>query len=508
MFTIKKNIKRQYSSLFFTSIVVLFVSFLIIGMLWVKKTYSNLNIEQLIFFRSVPTAGAPSDFVILSYIKVFVIPFCITVFYFFSALFFKQALFINLKKKQIQIFPFFIKPRPRNIFLFITVWLLVFLGFWQCKIKFFTYVYYQYQPETDLYSKYYVDPSKVEFTFPAKKKNLIFLYLESVEASITAKEYGGLLPYDTIPELRKIAEENLSFSHGEKLGGATQVLGTSHSLASLVNTSLGVPEMLPPFFSENLKSHFFTGGYGLGDILFDNGYTNIFISSSCHQYGYQDVFVKNHKNFSIFDLNHYRSIGKLDKDYQVWWGFEDSKLFQFAKEELAELSEKEEPFFLMLFTGNTHTPKGYLEKDAEKKFKNQIHNVFADSSKQVGEFIQWLKKQSFYEDSVIVILGDHQYMGDDLYSKNIKEKDRHTYNAIINSQVHTVQTKNRVFATFDFYPTIVEALGIRFHAKGLGLGRSLFSGEKTLLEEIGVNKFNEEIQRRSSFYQNHIIQKK
>ncbi|WP_187426512.1 hypothetical protein [Treponema phagedenis] len=51
-------------------------------------------------------------------------------------------------------------------------------------------------------------------------------------------------------------------------------------------------------------------------------------------------------------------------------------------------------------------------------------------------------------------------------------------------------------------------MGIRFHAKGLGLGRSLFSGEKTLLEEIGVNKFNEEIQRRSSFYQNHIIQKK
>ncbi|QEJ96785.1 hypothetical protein [Treponema phagedenis] len=65
----------------------------------------------------------------------------------------------------------------------------------------------------------------------------------------------------------------------------------------------------------------------------------------------------------------------------------------------------------MLFTGNTHTPKGYLEKDAEKKFKNQIHNVFADSSKQVGEFIQWLKKQSFYEDSVIVILGESSVYG-------------------------------------------------------------------------------------------------
>ncbi|QEJ96786.1 hypothetical protein [Treponema phagedenis] len=88
---------------------------------------------------------------------------------------------------------------------------------------------------------------------------MIFLYLESVEASITAKEYGGLLPYDTIPELRKIAEENLSFSHGEKLGGATQVLGTSHSLASLVNTSLGVPEMLLRFFFGKPKISFFYG---------------------------------------------------------------------------------------------------------------------------------------------------------------------------------------------------------------------------------------------------------
>ena len=50
-------------------------------------------------------------------------------------------------------------------------------------------------------------------------------------------------------------------------------------------------------------------------------------------------------------------------------------------------------------------------------------------------------------------------------------------------------------------------MGIEFNAKGLGLGRSLFSGEKTLLEEKGLKKLNSEIEKPSIFYEENLMKK-
>ena len=44
----------------------------------------------------------------------------------------------------------------------------------------------------------------------------------------------------------------------------------------------------------------------------------------------------------------------LPEDYRVWWGYEDERLFQNAKNKLMELSAQEEPFNLTLLTVDTH----------------------------------------------------------------------------------------------------------------------------------------------------------
>ncbi|WP_187426511.1 hypothetical protein [Treponema phagedenis] len=53
-----------------------------------------------------------------------------------------------------------------------------------------------------------------------------------------------------------------------------------------------------------------------------------------------------------------------------------------------------------------------------------------------GDFVAWLKTQNFYDNTVIVILGDHQYMGGGLYPFGTRKDERHAYNAIINSQAN------------------------------------------------------------------------
>ena len=78
----------------------------------------------------------------------------------------------------------------------------------------------------DLYEKYYVDAKNVKIKFPTKKRNLILLYVESLETTYASKEKGGNYKEDLIEEITQLAEEHLNFSHQSRLGGYHVVAGT------------------------------------------------------------------------------------------------------------------------------------------------------------------------------------------------------------------------------------------------------------------------------------------
>ncbi|WP_370805276.1 hypothetical protein [Faecalibacillus intestinalis] len=63
-----------------------------------------------------------------------------------------------------------------------------------------------------LYEEHYVDPQNVELEFK-EKRNLIHIYLESVENTYLSKEDGGQEKNNYIKELGKLAKENINFSH-------------------------------------------------------------------------------------------------------------------------------------------------------------------------------------------------------------------------------------------------------------------------------------------------------
>ena len=512
-FTNKKEKKKQA---FLGSLFVLLYSFLIMLIIWLLGVFPHAQIDQLIFTAVTPIDGTSSEILLSFYLKALVIPIILSLINLVLILKEVKLVLKTKKGKTHRLFPVLIK-RPH---LYAAIYLCIILGYSQYKFGYFQYVYYKLSPPTDLYETNYIDPSKVEFSFPQKKRNLIILYLESMEITATSKEFGGLSRYDLIPELRGLAEQNLSFSHCEKLGGGTQVMGTSHSIASLTSLNMGVPLILnlPSFDSSSLKisslntssikiDNFMEGGYGLGDLLYDNGYNLVFSMASQKDFGCLGNLLTNHKNFKVQDYFYFVENGRIPKGYNVWWGFEDEKLYQFAREDLMELSKEDKPFAYIFFTADTHSPKGYADEKCPNIYFEKIHNVYAGASKKAYDFVEWAKTQDFYENTTIVILGDHLYMGGDLYLPTVKLQDRHPYNAFINSAKTTDKNKNRLFTTFDLFPTIVESMGIEFNAKGLGLGRSLFSGEKTLLEEKGLKKLNSEIEKPSIFYEEKLMKK-
>ena len=67
--------------------------------------------------------------------------------------------------------------------------------------------------------EHYVDPKNVDLKFPEKKRNLIYIYMESTELTFMDKEHGGDFPENLLPELMALGEEGEDFAgEGEKRG--------------------------------------------------------------------------------------------------------------------------------------------------------------------------------------------------------------------------------------------------------------------------------------------------
>ena len=367
------------------------------------------------------------------------------------------------------------------------------------------YIIYKVK-ETDIYEKYYVDTNNVKVELPKKKRNLILIYLESMESSLFSKENGGAFDESIIPELEEIAKNNINISNTDLLGGAYTLTSTSFTMSSITASTSGTPINIKLFNGYSKEQPFMKSVKSLGNILSENGYNLELIQGSDKEFGALDLYALDNGNYQVFDNNTAKEKGLVDKDYFEWWGIEDRKVLEFSKEEINELSSKNEPFALILFTMDTHFKDGYQDKKCNFNYSEPLANSYACSSKMVSEYIDWLKEQDFYDNTTIVLLGDHQVMQDSFY-KDHKDYERVNYNAIINSSIKT-NVKNRKFSQYDMYPTILASMGAKIEGNKLGFGVNLFSDEKTLIETLGRDTFDKELLKSSKYYDQYIFVKK
>ena len=132
-----------------------------------------------------------------------------------------------------------------------------------------------------------------------------------------------------------------------------------------------------------------------------------------------------------------------------------------------------------------------------------MKNVLLCADHQVMEFVNWCKQQDFYEDTVIIISGDHPFMGKDLSMvKGKAMNDRPVYNCIINSAIEAPKgvTTNRLFTSMDMFPTTLAAMGFNIKGDRLAMGVNMFSGQKTVIEYVGYKTFAEEVIKDSDYY--------
>lgn len=392
------------------------------------------------------------------------------------------------------------------------------IGAWFCLIAFFlssvfavqTFRIPQYverqMGHTLIYDDYYVDPEDVEIVDEdGNPKNLICIYLESMETTYASVDAGGKQPiHNYIPNLTALAEEHLSFSNDTDLGGFHSITGTAWTMGALMSSTSGVPFSNEVFRDEQGNSQGYYGNFAnrlsaIGDILEEKGYRQEFLCGSDAGFAGRDAYFTQHGGYEIFDLYDAREEGYIPEDYMVWWGYEDHILFDIAKDELLELAAEEQPFNFTMLTVDTHHVGGYFCKECGYEYPTVLENVVACTDRLIKEFISWCEEQDFYEDSVIVILGDHPRMDRQLVD-GVDFYDRTVYNCFINAEGEAQRLQNRTFTSMDLFPTILSAMGYTVEGDRLGLGTNLFSNLPTLAEEYGYDWLESEIAKYSTYY--------
>ena len=361
---------------------------------------------------------------------------------------------------------------------------------------------------TTIYEDYYTDPSSANLSFPDSKPNLIHIFLESIETTYTSKESGGAYDYNLIPNLTEIAQTHVSFSASDKLTGGYTARSTHFTMGALLGHTAGIPLTIPIHGnSYSGYGKFLPGAYSLGDLLEEEGYNQVFSIGSDAEFGGRKDYFTYHGGYEIYDYNYAIDHQLIPEDYMVWWGFEDKKLYSFAKDQLSELSQSDQPFNFTMLTADTHHIGGYKCELCEDEYPDQYSNVIRCADRQVNDFINWIKEQDFYDHTVIVITGDHNSMDPDYFSDLPDDYRRAPYNAIINAQTDytTSNLKFRTFYAMDWYPTVLGAMGVEIEGDRLGLGTNMFSERQTLMEELGAAYLMNELMKTSRYYNNHLL---
>lgn len=387
------------------------------------------------------------------------------------------------------------------------IYLAAVLGFVSYRVDFAEIIedYHARNVFSDFYEKNWTNPQETEILFPKQKRNLIMIFAESFEATYLNKKNQEFFKDNFMPEMKKLAEENINFSGDDDIGGMIAVDGTQWTQAGLVSQTCGIPLHLPIVkHNKFLPKHgYLPEAYCLSDVLAQAGYNQLFMTGMEKSYAGVDRFWETHGKVKVLSWEYFKPKYNLQDDADPVRRriLRDRLFLEDAKEQLKELAQKKQPFALVLMTMDTHGGWEYAdEKICPPEYAEHYKNVYRCADTLVSGFVRWIQKQDFYENTTIVVVGDHLVMNNDIYDDGEHIK-RRVLNIFVNADKTLLRSKFRQFSSFDIYPTVVEAMGAHIRGRRLGLGVSLFAALPTLLErDYTPEILEDEMSKRSRIY--------
>jgi phosphoglycerol transferase len=331
----------------------------------------------------------------------------------------------------------------------------------------------------DYFAAHYLNPAAVKIYPPTQAKNLVLIYVESLEDSY---KHDEVFAKNLLASLDKLP--------GTSFPAYKPAPGSWWTIAGITATQCGLPLKSITMYDGNdqgqvIKS-FLPNAICLGDILHQAGYRNVYMGGDALAFAGKGMFFKNH---------HYDEVlGKDELKRQLvnpefnFWGLYDDDLLKLAKEKLSSLHASNQPFNLTITTIDTHGPHGHFSKYCKAKGAQTFEAIVECTSDQVVAFVDYMRKNDFLKDTNVVIIGDHLAMENPVSGKLHQVKERLIFN-------------NRdVVLPFDMLPSILEFIGFRVEGGKLGLGVTAFSSEDFSTKLLDYEDMNNNLLNKSDKY--------
>ena len=326
-------------------------------------------------------------------------------------------------------------------------------------------------------------------TFNLNNKNLVYIYLESVERTYLDENiFPGLMP-----NLRRIETASLSFTD------IWQIVGSNWTIGGMVSSQCGIPLFIPSGPNSMVGiNRFLPEATCMGDILSANGYELSYLGGARSAFAGKGNFYKSHGFTQVEGFD--ELIGNLsDTSYRSDWGLYDDTLFDILKQRFNELSTAETPFGLFALTLDTHSPNGLVSTYCnDVKYRdglNPILNAVHCSDKMVAEVYDYITKHESFGNTLLVIASDHLAMRNTAYDDLGKRKRRNLL--LISGEGLAPKTIAKLGALIDVSPTVLNLLGA--DNQGLGFGRDLLGVEETLSERFNYNGVEDFLRSKRQF---------
>jgi len=234
-----------------------------------------------------------------------------------------------------------------------------------------------------------------------------------------------------------------------------------------IHTNLGIVSSLygfPSLFNRHSMSQLPPVHYdGLLRNLKGNGYQTLFFVGGNPAFDHMQSFLLENGFDRIFSQSDYPK-EKIKNNF----GVQDDYLLQFSLEQLTAMAENDKPFLATIVTVSNHKPYTVPEKyknSADTEDKQIV--CFVDDA--LKTFMEEAAKQTWYENTVFVLLGDHgRILGTNRYDMPL---DYNRIPLILFSPMF--KDAPRLFSQFggqvDVFPTIMGLLNIPYTNNSLGI---------------------------------------
>lgn len=284
-------------------------------------------------------------------------------------------------------------------------------------------------------------------SFQGKPKNLVIILQESLGAQFV-NTLGGL---DLTPNIDALYQQGWGF-HQLYATGTRSVRGIEAVITGFTPTPARSVVKL-----DKSQHGFFT----IAQLLQQHDYHTQFV------YGGESHF-DNMKGF--FLGNGFSDIVDLDDfaktDFVATWGASDGDLFDQAHLELLELQQQDTPFFSLIFTSSNHDPFE-IPPDTINPIDNELplHSAIRYADHALGKFMKQAKQSSYWDDTVFLIIADHdtRTYGTEL----VPIKSFHIPSVIIGKDIAPRQDQ-RLVSQIDMLPTVLSLMGISDATPALG----------------------------------------